>query len=291
LLFFNFVQDSRHGYSSSDYKHGPQPPPPPPPSSSSSSSAFRYSNGDSSYHNQHHADNGNRSNGHGQHGIESNGGSRSSKTEASSYTSQTSEWEKPTQRNEHIEKELFHATPTGINFDSYDDIPVDVNGRDIPKEVQSFNECSFHETILSNIQMSKYDKPTPVQKYSIPIVLARRDMMACAQTGSGKTAAFLLPILSLIYKEGATENYAHTRRGKKWMPIALILAPTRELAIQIYDEAKKVCFSCISHRIRILTQNINKINMDDYGHIHPRDKIILVKNEKNENQKKNMCLW
>jgi ATP-dependent RNA helicase DDX3X len=207
----------------------PPPPPPAPPSSAS----YRYPNGDSSHHDSR--------NGH-TNGHDTNGRSKDA------YSSHASEWEKPTQRIEHLEKELFHATPTGINFDSYDDIPVDVNGRDIPKEIQSFNECNFHETILNNIQMSKYTKPTPVQKYSIPFVLAKRDMMACAQTGSGKTAAFLLPILSLIYQNGATENYVHTRRGKKLLPVALILAPTRELAGQIYDEAKKVCsLSCMKH--------------------------------------------
>lgn len=101
------------------------------------------------------------------------------------------------------------------------------------------------EIIRSNIALTRYDKPTPVQKYAIPIILARRDVMACAQTGSGKTAAFLVPILNQLFERGPVVNSAAGQRSyarRKQYPLALVLAPTRELATQIYDEAKKFAY-------------------------------------------------
>ena len=101
------------------------------------------------------------------------------------------------------------------------------------------------EIIRSNINLARYDKPTPVQKYAIPIILARRDVMACAQTGSGKTAAFLVPILNQIFERGPVMTNSIGQRSygrRKQYPLALVLAPTRELATQIYDEAKKFAY-------------------------------------------------
>lgn len=149
-------------------------------------------------------------------------------------------------RNERLEHELFSHGHMGINFDRYDDIPVDASGEDIPKHIENFADYDFGEVLMHNIEMSKYTKPTPVQKYSISIVVHDRDLMACAQTGSGKTAAFLIPILTNMLKEGPPEAPPNDGRGyssrRKQYPKGLVLAPTRELASQIYEESRKFSY-------------------------------------------------
>jgi ATP-dependent RNA helicase DDX3X len=96
---------------------------------------------------------------------------------------------------------------------------------------------------MNNLKVINYTKPTPVQKYSIPIGLAGGDMMACAQTGSGKTAGFLFPVISVMLRLGALPEPDKERgRNRITFPTALVLAPTRELASQIYDEAQKFCY-------------------------------------------------
>jgi ATP-dependent RNA helicase DDX3X len=81
--------------------------------------------------------------------------------------------------------------------------------------------------MLANIQRLQYDVPTPVQKHAIPIYLMRRDLMACAQTGSGKTAAYLFPLCAKMLKDGPPPP----ARNRIAMPVSLLLSPTRELAI------------------------------------------------------------
>lgn len=155
------------------------------------------------------------------------------------------DWSTPTPRNERLESELFSACQSGINFDKYEDIPVETTGNDAPKSISTFEEANLGEIITFNIQLAHYTTPTPVQKSSIPIVKGKRDLMACAQTGSGKTAAFLVPILSRIFEEGPFEHSGSIRPGtsrRKQFPIAIVLAPTRELASQIYDEARKFVY-------------------------------------------------
>ena len=86
------------------------------------------------------------------------------------------------------EKEVFRTIAQGINFDKYDEIPVEVTGHGkMPQPIKTFEEANIYSAFMENVRKAKYVKPTPVQKYSIPIVLADRDLMACAQTGSGKT--------------------------------------------------------------------------------------------------------
>nr|XP_004670179.2 putative ATP-dependent RNA helicase Pl10 [Jaculus jaculus] len=157
------------------------------------------------------------------------------------------DWSKPLPPSERLEQELFSGSNTGINFEKYDDIPVEATGNNCPPHIESFSDVEMGEIIMGNIELTRYTRPTPVQKHAIPIIKEKRDLMACAQTGSGKTAAFLLPILSQIYSDGPGEALrAMKENGKygrrKQYPISLVLAPTRELAVQIYEEARKFSY-------------------------------------------------
>lgn len=85
----------------------------------------------------------------------------------------------------------------------------------------NFNEFELHEDVLNAVDSMNYQQATPIQEQAIPHILSGKDLLACAQTGTGKTAAYLIPILDKV----AHEANAHTG--------ALILVPTRELAVQI----------------------------------------------------------
>lgn len=92
-----------------------------------------------------------------------------------------------------------------------------------------FQDLNLIEPILKALKTEGYTQPTPIQEQSIPIILQRRDLLGCAQTGTGKTAAFSIPLLQLLYQERTQHKEQKTIK-------ALILTPTRELAIQI-DES------------------------------------------------------
>ncbi|KAF4741599.1 hypothetical protein FOZ63_002658 [Perkinsus olseni] len=147
-------------------------------------------------------------------------------------------------------REIFdesHAMTTGINFNEYDKIPVEVSGRGAAEigHIDCFVEAGLDAAIVRNIERCGYTKPTPVQKHAIPVIMAKRDLMACAQTGSGKTGAFLLPTIHRMTEEGPPPSSVETvQNGGRWKayPVALVLAPTRELASQIFAEARKFCF-------------------------------------------------
>ena len=95
----------------------------------------------------------------------------------------------------------------------------------------TFAELGLIEPILKALQQEGYTHPTPIQAQSIPFLLKGRDLLGCAQTGTGKTAAFAIPMI-----QGMTSSAGGTSRGGKRPIRALILTPTRELAIQI-DES------------------------------------------------------
>ncbi|SCU89440.1 LAFA_0E18052g1_1 [Lachancea sp. 'fantastica'] len=156
----------------------------------------------------------------------------------------------PAAVDEGLELQLFGTAEdsnfqsSGINFDHYDDIPVEASGNDVPEPITEFTSPPLDSLLLENIVKARFTKPTPVQKYSVPIIAAKRDLMACAQTGSGKTGGFLFPVLSESFANGPAavpEQMANTYI-KKAFPTAVVLAPTRELATQIYDEAKKFTY-------------------------------------------------
>ncbi len=90
-----------------------------------------------------------------------------------------------------------------------------------------FNELNLIEPILRALQQEGYDTPTPIQQQAIPVVLKGRDLMGCAQTGTGKTCAFAVPILQNLYNSQANNNRRKIR--------CLVVTPTRELAIQIQE--------------------------------------------------------
>ena len=139
-----------------------------------------------------------------------------------------------------LEARLFDNSDkqsTGINFDNYDKIPIEVSGEDAPEPIEEYTEETIGADLFRNTQLCGYDRPTPVQKYSVPIGRLGRDLMACAQTGSGKTAGFLFPIIMAMIKTGGKESPDGGRR--RTYPEALIFAPTRELAQQIFSEAQR----------------------------------------------------
>jgi ATP-dependent RNA helicase RhlE len=93
----------------------------------------------------------------------------------------------------------------------------------------TFDQLNLVEPILRALKAEGYTTPTPIQQQAIPILLQGKDLLGCAQTGTGKTAAFAIPILQLLYKQ-EQKSPSKRRRIK-----ALILTPTRELAIQIEE--------------------------------------------------------
>ncbi|KAJ0787454.1 putative RNA helicase [Helianthus annuus] len=138
------------------------------------------------------------------------------------------------------EQPFVEQENTGINFDAYEDIPVETSGDNVPPPVNTFAEIDLGEALNLNIRRCKYVKPTPVQRHAIPISLGGRDLMACAQTGSGKTAAFCFPIISGIMRGQFGQRAS--RMPRTACPLALILSPTRELSCQIHEEAKKFAY-------------------------------------------------
>ncbi|SCB85707.1 ATP-dependent RNA helicase RhlE [Gilliamella bombicola] len=103
----------------------------------------------------------------------------------------------------------------------------------------SFDSLGLDAEILKAIQEQNYTDPTPIQQQAIPVILSGKDLMASAQTGTGKTAGFGLPILQKwVEQQAQTTNKLEAKKGKRPL-YALILAPTRELAAQIGENIRE----------------------------------------------------
>ncbi|CAL1547537.1 unnamed protein product [Lymnaea stagnalis] len=137
----------------------------------------------------------------------------------------------PFERNFYIpHKEIETLTESQVD-ELRRKLGIKVSGLSPPRPVSSFGHFGFDEALLGAIRKSEYTQPTPIQAQGIPVALSGRDMIGIAKTGSGKTAAFLWPLLVHIMDQ------KELQKGEG--PIGLILAPTRELSQQIYHEAKK----------------------------------------------------
>ncbi|XP_069087529.1 probable ATP-dependent RNA helicase DDX59 isoform X2 [Pleurodeles waltl] len=118
-----------------------------------------------------------------------------------------------------------------------------VQGHDLPRPIVEFEHCGLPEALCGNLARAGYEAPTPVQMQLLPAALAGRDVVASADTGSGKSLAFLLPVITRAM-------------GQDGIPAALILTPTRELAIQIERQAKELMTGLPNMRTALLVGGI-----------------------------------
>lgn len=136
-----------------------------------------------------------------------------------------------------IEKYFYeeHADIAALSPDQVaairQDFSLHVTGANVAKPCISFAHFGFDEDLMDAIARCGYTEPSGIQRQAIPVALEGRDIIGIAKTGSGKTAAFVLPMLLHIMDQ------AELVKGDG--PIGLVLAPTRELAHQIYLETKK----------------------------------------------------
>ncbi|MCJ1392912.1 hypothetical protein MMC18_005784 [Xylographa bjoerkii] len=147
-----------------------------------------------------------------------------------------------------LEKQLFrdrYINRAGKMMTTYSTVDVTVESE------QKFEDAALHPVMLENIKLCGYASPTPIQAYCLPAIISNNDIIAVAQTGSGKTAAFLIPVLSKLMgkakklaapRPNVTKGFNPMTDAVRAEPLVLIVCPTRELATQIFDEARRLCY-------------------------------------------------
>ncbi|KAI6247525.1 ATP-dependent RNA helicase ded1 [Erysiphe necator] len=153
-----------------------------------------------------------------------------------------------------LERQLFGSefhVKSGIDFQKLSTIKVVQEGEIRISPIFSFKDAGLHPVMLRNVELAGYEIPTPIQQYCLPAVFKGYDVVACAQTGSGKTAAFLIPTLSKLMGKAKKlcaprPNPAKFQQGVtdpvRAEPLICIVVPSRELATQIFDEARRFCY-------------------------------------------------
>ncbi|KAJ0263675.1 DEAD/DEAH box helicase domain-containing protein [Hirschfeldia incana] len=137
----------------------------------------------------------------------------------------------PFRKNFYIQvKDISNLTQEEVN--TYrKQLEIKVHGKDVPRPIKSWHQTGLTTRILNTIKKLNFEKPTPVQAQSLPIIMSGRDCIGVAATGSGKTLSFVLPMLRHIKDQPPVES------GEG--PIGLVMAPTRELVQQIHTDIKK----------------------------------------------------
>ncbi|KAL8112387.1 hypothetical protein AgCh_019915 [Apium graveolens] len=139
--------------------------------------------------------------------------------------------------------ECYYVRDTGIKAESQSleenqteslrlKLDISVKGNCVPAPVLSFASCNIPRKLVENIEVLGYEMPTPVQMQAIPTALKGQSLLVSAETGSGKTASYMIPVVSYC------AQFKHEQSSKMKRPLAMVLAPTRELCIQVEEQAK-----------------------------------------------------
>ncbi|KAI5259375.1 DEAD/DEAH box RNA helicase [Aureobasidium subglaciale] len=145
-----------------------------------------------------------------------------------------------------LEAQLFEGehNRAGTALDHIMNFSATVEGPQTYDPISSFENAGLHPQVLANVKLCQYETMTVIQGYCIPIILAGHDLVAVAQTGSGKTAAYLIPIISKLMGKVRKLQGPRSKGGVRVRaePLVVIVVPTRELAQQIFDEARRLCY-------------------------------------------------
>uniref|UniRef100_A0A2N9J4M0 RNA helicase n=1 Tax=Fagus sylvatica TaxID=28930 RepID=A0A2N9J4M0_FAGSY len=152
---------------------------------------------------------------------------------------------KPSERVLRMKPEQIEDVRLRLNVD----VSVALDSSPAFAPIESFTDMCLHPSIMKDIAIHEYTTPTPIQAQAMPVALSGRDMLGCAETGSGKTAAFTIPMIQHCLGQPPV------RRGDG--PLALVLAPTRELAQQIEKEVKAFSRSLESIKTAIVVGGTN----------------------------------